>query len=146
MNLFRLVTLALIASLAIGTKAVADEPKAEATVEKKLVGTWKLASAKYGGQETTLPQTATTLKHITPTHYVWLTHDEDGTITRGAGGTYTFEGDEFTQIGMFGVAGSFPLLKGKNTYKCKVDGNKWHHTGTLTNGLTIDEVWERLEK
>jgi hypothetical protein len=146
MNLFRLFCLALAVSIIIRTQAVADEVKADPKAAINLVGTWKLVSAKYGGNESNLPQTATTLKHITPTHYMWLTYSEDGAISRGAGGTYTLEGGEFTQMGQFGVASTFPLVKGTNTYKCKIDGKKWYHTGKLANGLTIDEVWERVDK
>ncbi|MBW3599822.1 MAG: hypothetical protein KY475_21445 [Planctomycetes bacterium] len=145
MHVFRLFSLALVVSVVLATQTVADESKDDPEAEINLVGTWKLVSAKYGGQESTLPQAATTLKHITPTHYTWLTYGEDGTITRGAGGTYTLEGDEFTQTGMYDVEPR-KLLKGKNTYKCRVEGNKWYHTGMLANGLTIDEVWERIEK
>jgi hypothetical protein len=28
----------------------------------------------------------------------------------------------------------------------KVDGNKLHQNGKLNSGLTIEEVWERVEK
>ena len=146
MYLFRLLTLALIVTIVIGTQAVADDSKADPRAENKLVGTWKLVSASYGGRQSTLPEDATTLKHITPTHYTWLTYDMEGTVTRGAGGTYTFEADEFTQMGIYGLAATVALVKGKNTYKCKVEGNKWYHTGILANGLTIEEVWERIEE
>jgi hypothetical protein len=38
-------------------------------------------------------------------------------------------------------------IKGKaQTFKWKVEGNRWHHTGKLDKGPTIDEVWERVEK
>ena len=42
---------------------------------------------------------------------------------------------------------TFDLIKGKaQTFKCKVEGNKWHHDGKLSNDLTIEEVWERVER
>jgi hypothetical protein len=119
-------------------------PKTEAG--NKLVGTWKPVSAEYGGKPSSLPETSTTLKHITPTHYSWFTHDADGMMTRGASGTYTLEGDEFTQMGECGLAATVARVKGKNTYKCKVEGNKWYHTGSLADGLAIEEVWQRVEK
>ena len=33
----------------------ADEPKGEGATANKLLGTWNLVSAKYGGRESTLP-------------------------------------------------------------------------------------------
>jgi hypothetical protein len=35
--------------------------------ESKLIGTWKLVSAKYGNREIDVSKLGTTLKHITPT-------------------------------------------------------------------------------
>ena len=36
-------------------RLAADEPKGEGATANKLLGTWKLVSAKYGGRESTLP-------------------------------------------------------------------------------------------
>jgi hypothetical protein len=146
MYIFRMISLALIVSIVTAAQAADDEPKANPNAGTNLVGTWKLVSAKYGGEESTLPETRTTLKHITPTHYMWLTHDKDGKVTRGAGGSYTLREDQFVQQGQYGIGSEFSLVRGKNIYKCRVEGNKWHHTGKLANGLTIEEVWERIEK
>lgn len=121
----------------------ADEPKAE----NKLVGTWKLASAKYGGQEHTFPEGTTTIKHVTPTQFMWATYDSDGKVTRAAGGGYTMKGDDYEETPEYGISADFDAVKGKaHTFKWKVDGKKWHHDGKLSNGLTIEEVWERVEK
>jgi len=129
--------------LVTAVPALADEPK----TENKLIGTWKLVSAKYNGQESKLPETSTTLKHITPTQMMWLTYDSEGKVTRGAGGSYTLKGDDFTDTPEYGVGPDFGIVKGQtHTFKCKVEGNKWYHTGKLANGLEIEEVWERVEK
>lgn len=112
----------------------------------KLIGTWKLISAKYGGQESNLPKAATTLKHITPVQMIWLSYDSDGKMTRAGGGRYTLQGDEYTDTPEYGI-GDFSVVKGQtHVFKCKIDGNKWYHDGKLANGLTIEEVWERVEK
>jgi hypothetical protein len=34
----------------------------------------------------------------------------------------------------------------RQSYKCKVEGNKWYQTGTLSTGQTLEAVWERVEK
>ena len=65
--------LAVVVMLAVATAAArSDDTKAD----NKLVGTWKLISAKYNGNESNLPETATTLKHITPTQMMWVSYDK----------------------------------------------------------------------
>jgi hypothetical protein len=141
MSMTRIVLLAAIVT-AVAASAVADEPKAE----NKLIGTWKLVSAKYGGQESSLPQDSTTLKHITPTHYMWASYDKDGKVYRSAGGPYTLNGEVMESTPEYGL-GDFEAIKGKRqTYKCKVEGNKWYQSGTLSTGQPLEEVWERVEK
>lgn len=113
----------------------------------KLVGTWKLVSAKYGGNEFKFPEGTTTLKHITPVQMMWLTYDKDGNVTRAGGGRYALQGDDYTDTPEYGVGGAFSAVKGQtHTFKCKLEGNKWYHNGKLASGLAIDEVWERVEK
>ena len=34
----------------------------------------------------------------------------------------------------------------RDAFKCKVEGNKWYHTGQTGSGQTLEEVWERVEK
>jgi hypothetical protein len=130
-----------------GHRLQADEPKDKGDAAAKLVGTWKLVSAKYGGVENDLPTRATTLKHMTSTHYSWATYGMDGQVTRTAGGPYTFNGEVLESIPEYGVGADFEAIKGKRqSYKCKVEGNRWYQSGTLSNGTTLEEVWERVEK
>jgi hypothetical protein len=125
--------------------AIPDEPKGQS--QDKVVGTWRLASAKYGGREFTFPEGTTTVKHITPTHFMWVSYDAEGKMTRAAGGSYTLKGEEYEEKPEYGLSGDFEIIKGKvHSFKCKVDGNKWHHDGQLSTDLTIEEVWERVEK
>jgi len=140
--------LALIVALAItAVTARSAEPKAAANSENKLVGTWKLVSARYGGEEFKFEEGVTTVKHITPTKFMWASYDKDGKITRAAGGDYTITGEVYEETPNYGLGSDFDIIKGKaQTFKWKVEGNKWHHNGKLSNGTTIEEVWERVEK
>jgi hypothetical protein len=125
--------LAVIIALAV-TAATArpDEPKADAKSQHKLVGTWKLLSAKYGGQESKFPEGVTTVKHVTPTQFMWATYDKDGTVTRAAGGDYTLKGEVYEETPEYGISGDFDLIKGKaQTFNWKVEGNKWYHNGNI---------------
>jgi hypothetical protein len=127
-------------------RLAADEPKGEGAAANKLLGTWKLVSAKYGGRESTLPKEATTLKHVTPTHYMWVTFDKDGEVTRTQGGPYVFDGGVLKSTPEYGLGREFEPIKGKQQlFKVKFDGNRWTQSGTLSTGTTLEEVWERVE-
>ena len=140
--------LAVVLGLALAAIAVrADEPTGATKLQDRLIGTWKLASAKYGGQDASFPPGTTTVKHVTPTQFMWASYDADGKVTRAAGGSYTLKGDAYEETPEYGLSADFETIKGKvQAFKCKVDANKWHHDGKLSNGLTIEEVWERVEK
>jgi RNA polymerase sigma factor (sigma-70 family) len=125
--------------------ARAADPKAGP--ENKLIGTWKLVSAKYDGEAVTFPEGVTTVKHVTPTQFMWAGYGKDGKVIRAAGGSYSLKGDAYEETPEYGVGKDFDGIKGKaQTFKWKVEGDRWHHTGKLDNGPTIDEVWERVEK
>jgi hypothetical protein len=127
--------LALIIALAvIAATGWSAEPNGDAK-SHKLVGTWKMGS-----------DDVTTIKHVTPTQFMWATYDKDGKVTRAAGGPYTLKGEIYEETPEYGLGSDFEFLKGKTqTFKWKVEGNKWYHSGKLSNGYAIDEVWERVE-
>jgi hypothetical protein len=78
---------------------------------------------------------------------MWVSYDRDGKAWRTAGGGYTVEQAVYEETPAYGTGSDFKIIKGKaQTFTWKLDGNKWLHTGKLSNGLTIDEVWERVEK
>ena len=143
---FRLWCLAAAWGLAAAAAAVADDPKGAPPSDNKLIGTWKMVSAKYGGREVTFPEGITTLKHVTPAHFMWASYDKDGVVSRTAGGTYTIKGEKYEETPAYGMSSDFDIIKGKaQTFTWKVEGNKWLHNGALSSGLTIEEVWERVE-
>ena len=141
---FLAVVVAVAFTFATG---LSDEAKRDATPDNKLIGTWKLISAKYGGQESQLVSGSTTLKHVTTSQFMWASYDKDGKVTRAAGGSYILKGDQYEETPEYGMSSDFDVVKGKpQTFKWKVEGNRWYHNGALSNGLTIEEVWERVEK
>jgi hypothetical protein len=139
--------LAVIIALAAAAAVGADDPKGDAKGEQKLVGTWKVLSAKYGGKEVKWPEGATTVKHVTPTQFMWATYDKAGKVIQALGGPYTLKGEDYAETAEYGVGAVFEQIKGKTlAFKCKVEGNKWYHTGQTGDGQTLEEVWERVEK
>lgn len=144
--LVSLVAVAAFTTFISGRSTAAGPKKPEASAENKLVGTWKMVKAKFGGKEFKIPEGTMQLKHITPTQYMFVDIDKDGNVLDARGGPYTLKGEKFESTPEYGVSEAFKTLKGKpQSFECKVDGNKWYHKGTLTNGLTIEEVWERVE-
>jgi hypothetical protein len=122
-------------------------PKPEAARAcSTLVGTWRLVTAKYGGSEYSFPAGTTTVKHVTPAQFLWASYGTDGNITRAAGGGYTLNGETYQETPEYGLSTDFGVIRGKaQTFTCRIDGNKWYHNGSLSNGQTIEEVWDRVE-
>ena len=138
---------AVVALAVLAASVRPAEPAAVAKVDNKLVGTWKCISAKYGGQEVNRPEGFTQLKHVTPTHFMWATFGADGKVISALGGSYTLKGNDYVETPEYWVGEGLDELKGKRQeFTWKVEGNKWHHNGKLSTGLTIEEVWERVER
>ena len=136
-----LVGMACAYSVSVGKEEAA---KADAS---QLIGTWKLVSAKYGGQEAGFPVGMTMLKHVTPEQFMWARYDADGQVLAAAGGTYEIKGEAYAELPKYGLGADFDGIKGKShPFTWKVEGRKWHHRGKLAEGLTIDDVWERVDK
>ncbi len=114
-------------------------------VENKLVGTWKQVSGKFNGKEFRPPEGTTVIKHVTPTQFMFVDYDKNGQITDAAGGSYTLTANTYQETHVYSI-GDFHGLKGKTqSFVWKVEGNRWFHSGTLSSGLTIEEVWERMD-
>src|SRR4029450_9835124 len=96
--------LATIIALVVPVTAWADEPQGASRDQNKLIGTWKQVSAKYGGQEYKFPEGTTTLKHVTPTQFMWTSYDSDGKMTRAAGGSYTLKGEAYVETPEYGLS------------------------------------------
>lgn len=126
----------------------ADEPKkVDAKPNDALVGTWKLASAKYGGQPFAFPEGFTTMKIVTPGRYVLVIYNKEGGVARAAGGVYKIAGDSYEETPEFSTSENFEAIRGKpQAFKWKIEDGKWHHGGTMSSGMVVEEVWERVEK
>jgi hypothetical protein len=149
MRRFGLTGLSLICAAAfLMAVRAADEPvKDKAKSGNMLVGTWKLVTGKYGGQEAGFPEGTTMLKHITPTQFMWASYDREGKVFRAAGGSYTLKGETYEETPEYGFSSDFDAIKGKtHAFKAKVVGNRWHSDGMLASGVTIEEVWERQDR
>jgi hypothetical protein len=124
-----------------------EAPERAGDQRSSLVGTWKVTSMKINGQAMDLPDSSVTYKHVTPGGFTFLSFQKaDGKLYRAGGGTWTLSGDEYAETIEYGLGDVFEEIKGgTHTFKCRIEGDTWHHTGKLAKGTTIDEVWTRVK-
>jgi hypothetical protein len=130
---------------AVGQDAAKEKAKAKAPLD----GAWRLVSAKdpRNGQMRKLPEGLEMTKLIVGGRYVW-TVVQGGKVRAGAGGSYTVEGEEYTENVVFTVAENQQAMVGKSfNFSWKIEDGKWYHKGTLKVGNVtqeVDEIWERV--
>jgi hypothetical protein len=135
-----------VLAIAITPPGRADDTKAGLPAKDALLGTWILTSAKYNGKDFAFPEGFTTLKVVTPGRYVLVIYHKDGSVARASGGTYKIYGDTYQETPEFSTSEGFDTIRGKpQTFKWRLEGDKWHHGGTLSSGITVEEVWERAK-
>jgi hypothetical protein len=134
-----------VVTLLVGVLPAVSQEKDGKTGNNKLLGTWKMVSAKYDGQESDTPKRLICLKHVTPTHWMWaFTDPATKDITMAATGTYTLMDDKYVELPLYTVGQGVDDIRDKpQNFTWKVEGDKWFHNGTLSSGVKIEEVWER---
>jgi len=132
---------------ACGTLQGADQDKKDA-LEQQVIGTWKMVSAKFGDRQIDMATFGVTLKHITPTSFVWVSYDsQTKVVSRAAGGAYTLKGDQYEELPQYGFGPDFEVIRDRTqSFRVKIEGDKLYQSGALSNGLKIEEVWERCKK
>jgi len=105
--------------------------------KSQLDGVWELVS----GQP--LPKGARDIKVILGKHFIFAAYDtENGRPLYTAGGTYTLNGNSYTEHMDFAsdvIAGG--LIGKDQQFTIKVEGDTFTQTCTLTNGNALSEVW-----
>jgi hypothetical protein len=87
------------------------------------------------------------VKIINETHFVWVTYARKrGLPLVLGGGTYTFDGSTYKEFYEFGSRCLPQQLVGKEqVFVAEVDRDEWTHSGTLTNGFRVREIWRRVK-
>ena len=131
----------------VKSSAAAGESRKAEQLFSRLIGTWIQISMKVDGMDRSTPRDLATYKHITPVGFIWLSHDRiTGRISRAAGGTYTLSGNVDTEKIEYGIGSQYEVIRNSQaSFTATVDGDKWYHKGSLANGQTIDEIWERVK-
>jgi len=127
------VLLILIAIIGFGFSIHSQVPNSSNKTDQ-IIGVWKLP----------LNDPSLEIKCIITKGY-WLTiYVRDNIITSSIGGTYTFDGETYKNIILFGTQGTDGNRRG--TWKVRFEGNKMHLNGTIsTSNQNYYEIWERVE-
>jgi len=139
----RIARLATAMSLALVILAAMGSADAKAQTAKtargRLEGTWEhmIKNAPQVRQ----------VKIMNQTHFIWVSFfKQDGRPMVVGGGTYTFDGKNYKENYEFGGPGVPAQLIGKEqTFTAVLDGDNWTHAGTLSTGLRVNEVWQRVK-
>ena len=139
--------MAALAMLALFATAPAPADDPRPADKDKLVGTWRLISSSYNGRDFSFPEGVTVVKHVTPTHFATFIYDEDGKISRAARGRYELDGDTYKETPEYGTSQNFGEIRSKvQSFRCRLDGDIWHHEGELSSGLRLHETYQRAKK
>jgi hypothetical protein len=83
------------------------------------------------------------VKIINRTHFVWVTYNRrDGTPRSVGGGTYTIDDKNYKEKLEFGSAN---VIGKEQTFTGKFEADQWELSGKLTNGVEINEIWNRVK-
>jgi hypothetical protein len=137
--------LAIVAAAALGLQGCAQEKPGALEKPGPLEGAWELVDAKYTPADPGFSLASQRqIKILTKTHWAFLSQDRSPpqpatgsnagqpaaapAFTAG-GGTYTLDGDTYTEHIEFFFARKF--VGATITYKIRWEGDEWIQTGTL---------------
>jgi hypothetical protein len=137
-----LAGLALVAGVTGVAPAGRPSP---AHAPETVTGSWRLVSAKANRKEIDFPGGTTILKHVTPTDFIFVHYDRRGQITAAGGGRYRVDGTRYEETVEYGLGEAMrPLIGKTHVFTARVEGGRWYHQGTESDGTVIEEVWARV--
>ena len=125
------------------------EAKPAIQSELDISGTWELAAYKEQGDSvySEYPEFTRVIRHITPTHYLWVYYNKEGDeVLMQGGGTYSLVGNTFTETVDHAYSTADLIELGVTfPFNCKLEGNKWYHAGNIKVALKDPETGQRTE-
>ena len=111
------------------------------------LGAWRLVSYKYGETDkwADAPQDQKRVKLITDTYFTWVAYEASGKVQSMAGGKCTYNDATYTETIEYAGEGMAAYLGKKQSFTIRVEGDKLHQSGQLSDGMKIEEVWERVK-
>lgn len=159
-NVIAILCLCFLALIGCTSKTEVEEKPLDEPIS--LEGTWQLISFRSQDDTTwqSHPETVIYQKHITPTHFTWISFEsEKDSLLGTGGGTYTYNDATRTyteDIHFFYPPGSNELGQAI-PFSVDVKDGKWYHKGyakvfefdpdigenVVSDSSVIDEIWER---
>jgi len=145
-----LVALTAFALTVLPARDVRSQDEKRGDKPSPIEGAWTMVEQKNGEAQAyqKLPEGTEQIKYVTGGRFVW-TVVREGRILAAAGGTYTVDKDKYVEsITYIHGEGQAELVGKTFDFTWKVDGNTWHHVGTIKVGdqdFKIDEKWERCK-
>src|SRR5262245_47502229 len=117
-----LITTALVCALVVrADESPLKDVKENITLAQKMIGTWARAGTP---DKVERAPDLTRLKFITGKHWAVTQHDpKTGKVLFHHGGTYTLDGDMYTESVEYANESTADLIGQKFTFKVKVDGD-----------------------
>lgn len=133
------------------TEDVTEEKEASAVEEgtlttqkesaKKIVGSWVLVTSNVNGKDIKI--SGKRYKTIRDGKFTWETQG-DKPIASGASGTYTFDGETYTENIQVDLGGMAPFIGKKAVYKVSFNGEEMITEGLLEGQIAVKEVWRKI--
>jgi hypothetical protein len=111
-------------------------------------GTWQLVSFRYGEATiwSNVPEGQRRIKLINQTHFSWVQYEvSSGKAQTMAGGTYTLKQGAYTEAIEYAGEGMTEYLGKSQLFTLRVEGDRLHQSGRLSDGTQIEEVWQRVK-
>ena len=142
-----LLIIGTVVSLALtATLPGAERPPKDAGSH---LGTWQLVSAKYGDAKESpdVLEPGPHIKMITPDRFVWVIYDsKTKLVSRSMGGSCRLQGSSYTETVEFFLPQGMKVYLGKEqVFTIRVEGDKLFQSGKLSDGLKIEEIWQRVK-
>ena len=137
----------------IRPEANADETKSalsesDSKLAQALIGSWRIIEAHRDGVPSELHYTAVTIKHITPTQFLWLSYKpDDRKIFRSMGGSWTVKNGVYLETPQYATREDF-VDKGYGNVtriECEIKGDIFTQTIVGKDGSRFVEVWKRMK-
>ena len=139
------LTVVFVLCMVHGWTAAQQAPAGESG---KHLGTWRLVSTKYGDatEFTKYPESGRRLKLINATHFMWVeVNAENKEVVTTAGGSYKLAGNSYTETIEWAGDGMQEYVGKPQKFQIRVEGDKLFQSGELSDGLKIEENWERVK-
>jgi hypothetical protein len=105
----------------------------------QFLGTWECISLGLG-------ERIKHVKHVTPTHFTWVTYDRDNMATLAvAGGTWSLRNGVYRERIEFSSETHKNLRGQEYPFAVQMEGDTWTLRSTQAD-LTVNEVWKRIKR